>query len=113
MRKPRMFRRLICKMRESELANAPQTLKFPRINQADKQFACGTVGLQTNYIVNRIAVYSFCQFVFSLSVKFCGVLKLLSSRIINFTVEFTGNVLPFSNNIFFVFRQEKPACVKV
>jgi hypothetical protein len=79
MRKPRMLRRLICKMRESELANTAQTLKLRRINQTNQQFALIRIGFETNNIVNRISVNSFSQFIFSLSFKFCDFLKLLSS----------------------------------
>jgi hypothetical protein len=59
MRETRMLRRLIGKMRESELANPPQTLKFRRINEPDKQLSCRRIGFQTNDIVNRIAVNFF------------------------------------------------------
>jgi hypothetical protein len=56
MRKARMLRRLIGKMRQTELANAPQTLKFGGVDQPDKQPSCLRIGLETNDVVNRIAV---------------------------------------------------------
>ncbi|HVE58749.1 MAG TPA: hypothetical protein VNB22_18085 [Pyrinomonadaceae bacterium] len=56
MRETRMFRRLIGKMRETELANPPQTLKFCRINQTDKKFSLVRIGFETNDVVNRIAI---------------------------------------------------------
>src|SRR5687767_13162384 len=56
MCKARMFRRLISKMRESELADSPQALKFRRIDETRKKPSFRRIGLQTNDIVNRIAV---------------------------------------------------------
>ncbi len=61
MRKARMFSRLIRKKRESKLFDAAQTLKFRRVNQANKQFACVAVGFEPNNVVNRIAVDFFRQ----------------------------------------------------
>lgn len=63
MRKARMFRRLISEISQTELANAPQTLKFRRINQTHEKFAFFGVGFQPNDVVNRIAVYFFGQFI--------------------------------------------------
>lgn len=63
MCKARMFRRLIGEMRESELPNPSQTLKFSRINQADEKFSFVRIGLEADDVVNRIAVYFFRQFV--------------------------------------------------
>jgi hypothetical protein len=62
MRKTRMLRRLICEMRQPELANPPQPLKFRRINQPNQQLAFLAVGNEANYIVNRIPVNSLCQY---------------------------------------------------
>jgi hypothetical protein len=57
-----MLRRLIRKMCQTELANTPQTLKFRRINQTNKQIAFIGICFETNDIMNRIPVNSFCQF---------------------------------------------------
>ena len=61
MREPRMFHCLIREQRETELFDAPQTLKFRRINQSRQQFSFGRVGFQPNNVVNRIAVNFFRQ----------------------------------------------------
>jgi hypothetical protein len=54
-----MFSALISEMRESELSNPPQSLKLSRIDEADKQFSFRRIGLQTNDVMNRIAVNFF------------------------------------------------------
>ncbi len=56
VRKTRMFRRLISEMRQTELANPPQTLKFRRVNQTDEKPSGCRIGFQANDIMNRIAV---------------------------------------------------------
>ncbi len=59
--KARMFRRLIRKQRESELFDAPQTLKFSRVDEPNEKFSFVRVRFQTDNIVNRIAVDFFRQ----------------------------------------------------
>jgi len=59
MRKARMLRPLVGKMRQSELAHAPQTLEFRRVDQANEQFSFRRIGLEPNDIVNRIAINFF------------------------------------------------------
>lgn len=62
VRKARMFRRLIGKMRQTELFYPPQTLEFSRVDEANEKFSFVRIGLQANNVVNRIAVYFFRQF---------------------------------------------------
>jgi hypothetical protein len=54
-----MLRRLVGKMREPELADSPQPLKFCGIDETNQKFSFRRIGLQTNNVVNRIAVYFF------------------------------------------------------
>lgn len=63
MRKARMLRALIGKKRQPKLLDAAQTLKFSRINQANKQPAFSRIGFEPNNIVNRIAVNFFRQII--------------------------------------------------
>lgn len=80
MRKARMLRRLIREMRESELTNAPQTLKLPRINQTDEQSAFIGICFEADDIVNRVPVNSFCQYFSPCFNQFWCLIQQLSSR---------------------------------
>lgn len=50
---------LVGKKADAELPDAPQTLKFRSVYQADKQTPLGVVRAEANDIVNRIPVYFF------------------------------------------------------
>src|SRR5690349_13951725 len=54
-----MFGALICEKTKAELLDATQTLKLRGIDQAHHQFAFIRVSLQTNDVVNWIAVDAF------------------------------------------------------
>jgi hypothetical protein len=51
-----MFGRLICEVRQPELTNTAQTLKFGGIDKADKQPPVVRIGFKTDNVVDRIAV---------------------------------------------------------
>ena len=53
-----MFRRLICKMGEPELAYPAKPLELSRIDKTPDQFASRSVGFQPDDIMYRIAVNS-------------------------------------------------------
>src|SRR5215213_11630615 len=59
VRKTRMLSALIGKQCQTELLDAPETLKLSRIDQPNHQLAFIRVGFQTNNIVHRIAVNFF------------------------------------------------------
>ena len=61
MREARMFRRLVCKMRQAELLYSAETLKFSRVDKARQELSFFAVRLDPNNVVNRIAVYFFRQ----------------------------------------------------
>jgi hypothetical protein len=56
-----MFSTLISKRSQPELPYAPESLKFRRIHQTDKQFARSSVVAEANNIVHWIAINSFAQ----------------------------------------------------
>ncbi len=57
-----MLGRLIGKIREAELADPPQTLKLGRVDERDDEPPLIRIGIDTNDVMNRIAVYSLGQF---------------------------------------------------
>lgn len=59
--KPRMFGRLIRKIREAKLPYPPQPLKLGRVNERDHESALVRIGVNANNIVNRISVNSLGQ----------------------------------------------------
>src|SRR5438105_1591062 len=61
MGEARVFGALIRVEPESELFNAPQPLKFSRIDQTHHQLAFVCISAKANYVVNRIAIDSFGQ----------------------------------------------------
>ena len=63
--KARVFRALISVESEAELFDASQSLKFRRVDQTHHQLAFDRVGAKTNDVVNRIAIDSFRQNLFS------------------------------------------------
>src|SRR5689334_20250035 len=56
MRKPRMFRRLISKIRQPQLPDPPQSLKLRRVDQRNQQPPLVGSGIDTNYIMNRVTI---------------------------------------------------------
>jgi tetratricopeptide (TPR) repeat protein len=56
VRKARMFGSLIRKMRQTELPDTSQALKFGRVDQADEQPALVRIGFEADDVVYRIAV---------------------------------------------------------
>lgn len=59
--KARVFRTLIGIKAQAKLLDTPQPLKLGRVDQTDHQLAIFRVGAETDYVVNRIAIYSFSQ----------------------------------------------------
>ena len=62
MCEPGMLSRLIGKIGQAELAYSPQTLKFGSVDQRHDQASLGRVSFYTDDIMDRITVYSLCQF---------------------------------------------------
>ncbi len=56
-----MLGALISKVRKSELADAPQTLKLRRVDKPYKQPAVFRSGVETDNVVDRVSVNSFFQ----------------------------------------------------
>jgi hypothetical protein len=54
-----MFRTLIGEKTNTELAYPAQPLKFGRVDKTGEKVTFGGVGCQPDYIVDRVAVYSF------------------------------------------------------
>ena len=61
VRKPRMLGRLIRKICEAKLSDAPQPLKLGRVDQRHDKAALVRIGIDTNYVMNRVAVNSLGQ----------------------------------------------------
>ena len=59
VRKTRMLRRLIRKIREAKLPDPPQPLKLGRIHQRHDKPSLRSFGIDTNNVMNRVAVDSF------------------------------------------------------
>ena len=65
VRKARMLGSLIGIKCQPQLLDAPQTLKFSRIDEPDEKISFIRIGVQANDIVNRVAVDSFRQMILS------------------------------------------------
>jgi hypothetical protein len=62
-----MFGSLIGKIREAELANAPQPLELGGVDKRDNEPSLGRIRIDPDNVVNRIAVNSFGQDISGLS----------------------------------------------
>jgi hypothetical protein len=108
VRKSRVFRALICKVRETELPDPPQTLKLAGINKLRNKLALSRIGLQPNNIVYRISVYSFGQSVsprwrVKIFCQFRSNLSIINKRTLYLTDNRSLEVLMRKGVFFFVF----------
>lgn len=67
MCEPRMLRALVCKMRKAKLPDAAKPLKLGGIDELRDKGADVVAGIDTNDIVNRIAVNSLWHLIASLT----------------------------------------------
>src|SRR4051794_13544892 len=61
MSEPRMLGRLIGKIRQPQLPDPPQPLKLRRIDQRNNKPPLIRVGVDTDDVMDRVAVYPFSQ----------------------------------------------------